>query len=187
MLPLAARRNRLRRTETRPLALRLVHDFAELRHLAPALDGLGADAEEGSDLLVRALHAAELFKLGEIDLRLRARHDSFLLVRATAVRRSSPRARGTILQVRDARRRIADSISAISRRHRSIHAATAHSFGLHLLERPAVSLERRLLPVRFCQRSTTTSTYFGSSSMPQQTRSVISAAASVVPLPRKGS
>src|ERR1019366_260315 len=43
------------------------------------------------------------------------------------------------------------------------------------------------LPVRSCQRCTTTSTYLGSSSMPKQTRPVISAAASVVPLPRNGS
>jgi len=42
-------------------------------------------------------------------------------------------------------------------------------------------------PLSVCQRCTTTSTYFGSSSRPQQTRSVNSAAASVVPLPRNGS
>jgi hypothetical protein len=38
-----------------------------------------------------------------------------------------------------------------------------------------------------CHLVITTSTYFGSSSMPTQTRSVSSAAASVVPLPRNGS
>src|SRR5690242_19631464 len=42
-------------------------------------------------------------------------------------------------------------------------------------------------PVRFCQRSTITSTYFGSSSSPQHTRPVDSAATRVVPLPRNGS
>ena len=43
------------------------------------------------------------------------------------------------------------------------------------------------LPVRDCHLATTTSMYFGSSSSPRQTRSVSSAAASVVPLPRNGS
>src|SRR5262249_19915497 len=42
-------------------------------------------------------------------------------------------------------------------------------------------------PLSVCQRCKITSTYFGSNSIPQQTRSVSSAAASVVPLPRKGS
>ena len=40
------------------------------------------------------------------------------------------------------------------------------AFGLHLLERPAIASSVACLPVKVCQRSTTTSTYFGSSSMP---------------------
>src|SRR5829696_1727211 len=43
------------------------------------------------------------------------------------------------------------------------------------------------LLVRFCHRSTITSQYLASSSEPQQSLPVTSAAASVVPLPRKGS
>jgi hypothetical protein len=42
-------------------------------------------------------------------------------------------------------------------------------------------------PLSVCHLLTTTSTYLGSSSMPRQTRSVSSAAARVVPLPKKGS
>src|SRR6516225_10058831 len=54
----------------------MFHHVAEALDLAPALDSLGADAEEGGDLFVGALHGTELFKFGEIDLCLRARHAS---------------------------------------------------------------------------------------------------------------
>ena len=43
------------------------------------------------------------------------------------------------------------------------------------------------LPLNCSHRCTMTSTYLGSSSIPQQVRSVSSAAASVVPLPKNGS
>src|SRR5260370_461714 len=61
------------------------------------------------------------------------------------------------------------------------------AFRRDLLERAPIALEFGLLPDSVCQRCTITSTYFGSSSIPQHTRSVSSAAANVVPLPRKGS
>ena len=44
--------------------------------------------------------------------------------------------------------KISDSISAISRRQRSIHAAIPARSVFHLLERPAVRFERGLLPGR---------------------------------------
>jgi hypothetical protein len=56
-----------------------VHCFAEARYLPPTLDRSDAHIEERGDLLVRALHNAKLFKFGEVNLRLRTRHDSFLL------------------------------------------------------------------------------------------------------------
>jgi len=43
------------------------------------------------------------------------------------------------------------------------------------------------MPVNDCQRRTATSTKRGSNSMPKQTLPVVSAAISVVPLPRNGS
>src|SRR5690606_15689089 len=42
-------------------------------------------------------------------------------------------------------------------------------------------------PVRFCQRSTMTSQYLGSSSVPEQARSICSASTTLVPEPRNGS
>ena len=70
----AARRNRCRRTETRPLAFArsmISPNFATLRR---ALDSALADAEESGDLFVGALHAVQLFEFGEIDLGFRTRH-----------------------------------------------------------------------------------------------------------------
>jgi hypothetical protein len=74
---------------------------------------------------------------------------------------------------------------AISRRQRAIH------FSLRAMVtcsnvRPSPS-SVAFFPARSCQRWTMTSTYFGSNSILQQTRSVSSAAAGVVPLPRNGS
>ena len=46
---------------------------------------------------------------------------------------------------------------------------------------------RLACPVNRCQRSTATSTYRGSISMPWQMRPMLSAAISVLPLPRNGS
>src|ERR1700722_11167229 len=69
----------------------------------------------------------------------------------------------------------------------AIHAATPTRSALICSNvRPSPSSVASL-PTRDCHLVTTTSTYFGSSSMPRQTRSVSSAAASVVPLPRNGS
>ena len=56
-----------------------------------------------------------------------------------------------------------------------------------LFEGAPVAVQFGFLPESVCHRWMITSTYFGSSSMPRQTRSVRSAAARVVPLPRKGS
>jgi len=76
---------------------------------------------------------------------------------------------------------------AISAWQRSIHAAAfRRSWAISSEVLPSPS-RVAFLPANVCQRWITTSTYFASSSRPRQVRSVSSAAASVVPLPRNGS
>ena len=68
------------------------------------------------------------------------------------------------------------SISAISRRQRAIHSAPfRRSSAISSNVRPSPS-SLAFLPLSVCKRCTTTSTYFGSSSIPQQTRSGSAAA-----------
>src|SRR4051812_16408546 len=70
--------------------------------------------------------------------------------------------------------------------HAGFSSAGTRSVEIASNERPSPS-STACLPVCCCHRLTVTSTYLGSISIPQHTRPVSSAAASVVPLPRNGS
>jgi hypothetical protein len=53
-----------------------IRGLAEMLYLAPPLDRAGADAEEGRNFLVGALHAVQLFHFNDIDIGFRPRHGS---------------------------------------------------------------------------------------------------------------
>ena len=76
MLPVVREAKQIPADRHPALGFSAIHDLTERLILASALDRLGADTEEGGDLLVGALHPTELFEFGEIDLHLRPRHSS---------------------------------------------------------------------------------------------------------------
>ena len=143
-LPLAARRNRLRRTETRPFAFARSMISAELLHFAPALDGPRADTEERGDLLIRALHPAQLFQFSEIDLRFRPRHESPLLSEqmqfGTPVRKRQAQALDIGMAGQEQRLDFRDLAAALGDSCRHLHPC-----GLDFVERSAVGFERGFL------------------------------------------
>ena len=146
-------------------------DTAILLKLQAPLDRLLADAEKCRDLRVGTLHRTQLFQFHDVDLDLRAPHRYFSFLAVTkrclqsvistcqSTHPSSIPFTSTPLAANCA------SIAEISRRQRSIQArACSRSAFTSSKVRPSSSFA--LWPESLSHRITTTSTYFGSSSIP---------------------